>query len=147
VASRWLGTSVLPGGLLAFFILGASAKAEGPKEPLEGALSKAQVAVVVRSHLAAVKHCYDQRRAAGALALGGVEVSWRITSDGQVVDAEVSSSSTDDPKLDECIVRQVRNWTFPAAKGETVVRRFPFQFKERGGPPTFTPRHGATVTG
>ena len=37
-----------------------------------------------------------------------------------------------DAAVEGCILRQVKQWQFPKAPGQTIVTRFPFVFKGGG---------------
>jgi hypothetical protein len=52
-----------------------------------------------------------------------------IQPDGTVSKANIKSSAMNDAAVEGCIVRQVKQWQFPKAPGQTIVGRFPFVFK------------------
>jgi hypothetical protein len=95
----------------------------------DGSLSKEQINKVVRAHLAGVKYCYEKELQHKASLSGGVDIFWVIQPDGTVSKANVKQSAMNDAAVEGCIVRQVKQWQFPKAPGQTIVGRYPFIFK------------------
>lgn len=95
----------------------------------DGSLSKEQVYKVVKAHEAGVKYCYEKELQHKASLAGNVDVFWVIQPDGTVSKASIKSSAMNDAAVEGCIVRQVKQWQFPKAPGQTIVGRFPFVFK------------------
>jgi hypothetical protein len=95
----------------------------------DGSLSKEQINKVVRAHLAGVKYCYEKELQHKSSLAGGVDIFWVIQPDGSVSKANVKQSTMGDAAVEGCIVRQVKQWQFPKAPGQTIVGRYPFIFK------------------
>ena len=95
----------------------------------DGSLSKEQINKVVRAHLAGIKYCYEKELQHKASLSGGIDVFWIIQPDGTVSKANVKSTTMGDAAVEGCIVRQVKQWTFPKAPASTTVGRYPFIFK------------------
>ena len=95
----------------------------------DGSLSKEQINKVVRAHLAGVKYCYEKELQHKTSLSGGVDIFWVIQPDGTVSKANVKQSTMSDAAVEGCIVRQVKQWQFPKAPGQTIVGRYPFIFK------------------
>jgi hypothetical protein len=95
----------------------------------DGSLSKEQINKVVRAHLAGVKYCYEKELQHKTSLSGGVDIFWVIQPDGTVSKANVKQSTMNDAAVEGCIVRQVKQWQFPKAPGQTIVGRYPFIFK------------------
>ncbi|HVT09502.1 MAG TPA: AgmX/PglI C-terminal domain-containing protein [Polyangia bacterium] len=95
----------------------------------DGSLSKEQINKVVRAHLAGVKYCYEKELQHKSSLAGGVDIFWVIMPDGTVSKANVKQSTMADAAVEGCIVRQVKQWQFPKAPGQTIVGRYPFIFK------------------
>jgi outer membrane biosynthesis protein TonB len=95
----------------------------------DGSLSREQINKVVRAHLAGVKYCYEKELQHKTSLAGGVDVFWVIQPDGTVSKANVKQSTMGDAAVEGCIVRQVKQWQFPKAPGQTIVGRYPFIFK------------------
>ena len=95
----------------------------------DGSLSKDQIERVVRAHAAGVKYCYEKELQRKQSLSGNVDMFWVIGPDGSVLKASVKSSSLSDAAVEGCIIRQVKQWQFPKAAGQTIVGRYPFLFK------------------
>jgi hypothetical protein len=95
----------------------------------DGSLSKEQVYKVVKAHFAGVKYCYEKELQHKQSLSGGVDMFWVIQPDGTVGKANVKKSTMGDAAVEGCILRQVKQWTFPKAPGQTTVNPFPFVFK------------------
>jgi outer membrane biosynthesis protein TonB len=95
----------------------------------DGSLSKEQVYKVVKAHFAGVKYCYEKELQHKSSLSGNIDIFWVIQPDGTVSKANVKSSAMNDAAVEGCIVRQVKQWQFPKAPGQTIVGRFPFVFK------------------
>jgi outer membrane biosynthesis protein TonB len=95
----------------------------------DGSLSKEQVHKVVMAHFAGIKYCYEKELQHKTSLSGGVDVFWVIQPDGTVSKANVKHSTMGDPAVEGCIVRQVKQWQFPKAPGQTIVGLYPFIFK------------------
>jgi outer membrane biosynthesis protein TonB len=95
----------------------------------DGSLSREQIQKVVRAHMAGVKYCYEKELQHKSSLGGGIDIFWVIQPDGSVSKASVKQSSMNDAAVEGCIVRQVKQWQFPKAPGQTIVGRFPFIFK------------------
>jgi hypothetical protein len=95
----------------------------------DGSLSKEQINKVVRAHLAGVKYCYEKELQHKSGLSGGVDVFWVIQPDGAVQKANIKGTTLGDAAVEGCILRQVKQWQFPKAPGQTIVGRYPFIFK------------------
>jgi hypothetical protein len=95
----------------------------------DGSLSKEQINKVVRAHIAGVKYCYEKELQHKVGLSGGVDIFWVIQPDGTVSKSSVKSTTLSDAAVEGCILRQVKQWQFPKAPGQTIVGRYPFIFK------------------
>ena len=95
----------------------------------DGSLSKDQIEKVVRAHAAGIKYCYEKELQRKPTLSGNVDMFWVILPDGSVQKANVKSTSMSDAAVEGCIIRQVKQWQFPKAPGQTIVGRYPFLFK------------------
>ncbi|HVR64899.1 MAG TPA: AgmX/PglI C-terminal domain-containing protein [Polyangia bacterium] len=95
----------------------------------DGSLSKDQIERVVRAHAAGIKYCYEKELQRKQSLSGNVDMFWVIGPDGSVQKASVKASSLSDAAVEGCIIRQVKQWQFPKAAGQTIVGRYPFLFK------------------
>ena len=94
-----------------------------------GGLTKEQVARVVRAHQNAIKFCYEKELQRKPTLGGKIEIYWVIGPDGVVEKSKIAVTTMDDGAVEGCVVRQVKQWSFPKSDGRTVVQSYPFLFK------------------
>lgn len=100
---------------------------------VNGYLSPEQIMRVVRQNQAAIRYCYETELQRQPNLRGRIEVSWRINLQGAVTTSRVARSTMGNPRVEGCIVRQVRGWRFPQPDGGEVTVDFPFIFGAQGG--------------
>lgn len=93
-----------------------------------GGLSPEQVRRVVLAHTGALRACYESEAERNPNLRGGVTVSWQIEPGGSVTTASVVSSTLSNPRVEGCVVRQVKAWHFPQSDSATQVASYPFRF-------------------
>jgi outer membrane biosynthesis protein TonB len=82
----------------------------------------------VLAHLGAVRACYESEAQRNPSLKGGVTVQWTIDPTGGVSSATLGGSSLGNPRVEGCVVRQVKGWHFPSSETPTIVAGFPFKF-------------------
>jgi hypothetical protein len=97
-----------------------------------GGLNPEQVRRVVMAHQGALKACYESEAQRNPNLKGVVTEQWQIVPGGAVTSASVASSTLGNPRVEGCIVRQVKAWHFPAAATPTTVGAYPFRFAVGG---------------
>ncbi|HSO34846.1 MAG TPA: AgmX/PglI C-terminal domain-containing protein, partial [Labilithrix sp.] len=93
-----------------------------------GGLSQEQVRRVVMAHLGAVRACYESEAQRNPSLKGGVTVMWTIDPSGGVSSASLAGTTLSNPRVEGCVVRQVKGWHFPSSETPTIVGGFPFKF-------------------
>jgi TonB family protein len=88
---------------------------------------------VVRSHVSAIRYCYEVEVQRAPNLRGRVTLTWRISSAGAVSSARVGNSSLGNARVEGCMVRQVRRWRFPPPEQGECVVHYPFMFGVSGG--------------
>jgi hypothetical protein len=96
------------------------------------ALTDADVAKVIRSHLAQVKGCYQAEERAGAVGSGKAILSIEIDHAGTVTTTNVIAPAFSASKLPTCIGASAKAWTFPKS-AQKVTKRFSYPFVFVGG--------------
>jgi hypothetical protein len=96
----------------------------------DGSLSREQVLKVVNAHKAGLNYCYEKELQRKTTLAGTITIFWTIQPDGAVQKANVKTTTMGDAAVEGCIMRQIKQWSFPKAPGQTLVN-FPFIF--RGG--------------
>lgn len=103
-----------------------------PPQTLQGGIPKELVASTLRSALPAIRSCYEKSLTAQPTLSGKVMTSFRIAADGSVDEAKEAPGEGPpfpDPKVTECILKQIRALRFPKPNGGGVVKvKYPFVF-------------------
>jgi hypothetical protein len=97
-----------------------------------GGLSPEQIRRVVMAHLGALRACYESEAERNPNLKGGVTVQWQIAPEGTVSGASLDGSSLGSPRVEGCVVRQVKAWRFPSSVAASSVK-WPFKFGLSGG--------------
>jgi hypothetical protein len=93
-----------------------------------GGLSPEQVRRVVMAHAGALRACYESEAQRNPSLKGGVSVKWQIEPAGTVAGAQIKQSSLSNPRVEGCVLRQIKSWRFPVADAPTTVAEYPFRF-------------------
>lgn len=93
-----------------------------------GGLSPEQVRRVVVAHTGALRACYETEASRNPNLHGGVTVAWKIQPDGSVLNASLASTTMNNPRVEGCVLRQVKTWHFPTSDSATDVASYPFKF-------------------
>ena len=93
-----------------------------------GGLSPEQVRRVVVAHTGALRACYETEASRNPNLHGGVTAAWHINPDGSVANASMASTTMNNPRVEGCVIRQVKTWHFPTSDSPTEVGSYPFKF-------------------
>jgi len=93
-----------------------------------GGLSPEQVRRVVMAHTGALRACYESEAQRNPQLRGGVTVAWQIDASGTVSSASLAGTTIGNPRVEGCVVRQVKTWHFPTSDAPTTVASYPFRF-------------------
>lgn len=92
-------------------------------------LSAQDVRTTVMRHENEVRACYNRALVRDRTASGRVVMSFRIAPDGTVPAAVVSSTQIRDARLDRCMTRAVKRWTFPVPpQSRPTTVNYPYVF-------------------
>lgn len=92
-----------------------------------GGLNPEQIRRVVIAHRGALQACYEIEAQKDPTLKGGVTISWTIDATGGVTSAGLAGSTIHNPRVEGCVLRQVRTWHFPSSDGVSQAT-FPFSF-------------------
>jgi hypothetical protein len=95
-------------------------------------LTDADVARVIRAHLAQVKGCYQAEEKSGAVGSGKAILSLEIDHAGAVTGTTVIAPAFAASKLPACISTSAKAWTFPKS-AQKVSKKFSYPFVFVGG--------------
>lgn len=103
-----------------------------PPSTLQGGIPKELVASTLRTALPAIRTCYEKSLTTQPTLSGKVMTSFRIAADGRVDEATEAPGEGPpfpDPKVTECILKEIRALRFPKPNGGGVVKvKYPFVF-------------------
>jgi len=88
---------------------------------VRGVLDEEIIRRIVRRHINEVKYCYQVELQANPNLAGRVVVQFVISAMGQVQAPNVSSSTVNNAKVENCIALAFRRWRFPKPKGGGIV--------------------------
>ena len=92
-----------------------------------GGLTDEQIRRVVKAHEGALRACYEGEAQRNPNLKGGVTANWQIDPSGVVNSASISGSTLGNPRVEGCIIRQVKAWHFPTSDRPSPVI-YPFRF-------------------
>ncbi len=96
--------------------------------PAGQGLSPGAISRVVMSRSGAFRACYETVAAGSPGLSGTVSVRFGISPGGEVQTASIAGSSLNNPRVEGCVLRQIKRLRFPSAdKGSNAT--FPFVFK------------------
>ncbi len=109
-------------------------KIEDELAEIVGGLSKEEIRRVVDKHLSEIRYCYEKQLQRFPNLSGKVTVNFMISHTGKVLWVKRdSSSSMNNPQVENCVINRVQQWMFPMAKngGNTEVV-YPFMLNRLG---------------
>lgn len=103
------------------------------KTTVVGGLDKDVIAKVIRRHQGEIKYCYESELNKEPSLAGKVAVAFTIDPTGAVSDANVSETTLNNSKAEQCMLARIRRWKFPEPKGGGVVSvTYPWLFSPAG---------------
>lgn len=107
----------------------AAGESQPRNKQAEGNLTKEEVEGVIRSHLPAIKACYERSLKINPNIKGRVLTSFEIGVNGKVNRSEIANSTLNNPATEQCVAQVIKQWQFPVPRGKGVVRvTYPFTF-------------------
>ena len=88
-----------------------------------GRLNPDQIHRAVMAHAAEVRACYDDEARMDPAIQGQIVLSWDVLPDGSVSAPMIFRTTLDNARVEECVLRQVRGWRFPASNSQTTVEQ------------------------
>ena len=114
---------------------------------VKGSLSKEVIRRIIHRHINEVKFCYERVLSEQPDISGRANVKFIISGTGAVQMAAMASSTLGNPRVENCLVRAVKRWTFPQPDGGgIVIVTYPFVFSSGDAPePELAPVESAPV--
>ncbi len=91
-----------------------------------GPLSMEVIRQVIASHRDQIRYCYSQELNRNPKLAGKISVRFTIGEGGYVSRAAIAQSTVGDAALEECLVRKIGAWKFPAPRGGVAIVNYPF---------------------
>ena len=84
---------------------------------------------VVRQNRRPIRQCYERQLQEDPELSGQIMMKWVIGPTGEVVEVSVVESEMESAGLEQCLIEQIGEWTFPEPDGGGEVRvNYPFNF-------------------
>ncbi len=93
----------------------------GDRVVITGSMDRDLIRAVIHRNRAQIRYCYESALIGAPKLAGRAEVHFVIGAEGNVLRAEIASSTTHAPELDACLVSRFRSWVFPKPKGGGIV--------------------------
>ena len=98
----------------------------------QGELPKKVIKRYIATKMGAIKACYQKGLQANPGLQGKVKVMFLIQPNGKVAGAKIADSGLNSPAVESCILRNIKIWRFPRAKGGGSTKViYPFNFRNR----------------
>ena len=90
---------------------------------------KYSLSAAIDSKTGALQVCYEKfLKGSPNNPEGEVGISWLVSQEGSVLEAEIVDSELDNPPLEDCLLEHVQKWTFaPMEYTMKVAHRFSFR--------------------
>lgn len=95
--------------------------------PHAGPLENERAVAVIRTHVGALRRCYERGLEIDAALLGRVEVQFTIAGEGRAVNV-VAIGLSSVPSVGACMAAAFEAMRFPRPEGGAVAYAFPFVF-------------------
>ena len=108
------------------------ARASARQVSAQGSIDRNAVAKVINSHFQEVRSCYERALLKEPGLSGKAVLEWTISISGNVTTVRTKTSSLRNAAVESCILRAIKTWKFPPAKGGSVIITYPFLFNSVG---------------
>ena len=96
---------------------------------VQGTIDRRIIQKVVRDHQGEFRACYERELNKIKGLNGRVVLFWLISPQGDVTKAIVKETSLKNQTVEQCLIKSVNHWRFPAPKGGGIVGvEYPFVF-------------------
>lgn len=98
----------------------------------KGSIDREAVAKVINAHFQEVRGCYERALLKEPGLSGKAVLEWTISTRGSVTATRTKSSTLRNAEVEGCILRAIKAWRFPPARGGSVIITYPFLFNSVG---------------
>jgi hypothetical protein len=118
------------------FLAPTSAKVEASVPESRGGygshkLSEAQVRLVIKKHNRQVRKCLERQLKRDPDISGKLIVIAKVTPSGKVTRVRIEPAKFHGTYLQDCLIAEVRRWSFPSFQGEAYELSFPYAMSAR----------------
>src|SRR5688572_6753406 len=99
---------------------------------VDGELSQAEIAKVMRRQLNALRDCYERALKRNRKLAGKLIIRFEILESGRTSNIEFEDSSLNSPEVRQCIESRAKYWRFPKPDGGSVFVAYPIIFTPAG---------------
>lgn len=104
--------------------------AGGGATRVAGGLDRSIIESVIRRRLDRIRLCYERQLNFYPKLAGKVAVHFAINKDGAVLSSAIAEDTMKNPQVSQCILAEVKTWSFPPPEGGTIVNvDYPFVFE------------------
>jgi hypothetical protein len=97
---------------------------------VKGGLSRDVIESVIRRRQYRIRLCYERQLNYNSKLAGKIAVHFVIGAAGQVLKASVAEDTMKNETVKNCVINEVKTWTFPSPEGGTLVNvDYPFVFE------------------
>jgi hypothetical protein len=107
-----------------------SVKEQAPE--VDGELSQAEIARVMRRQLNALRDCYERALKRNRKLSGKLIIKFEILESGRTSNVEFEDASLNSPDVRQCIESRAKYWRFPKPDGGSVFVAYPIIFTPAG---------------
>jgi hypothetical protein len=107
-----------------------SVKEQAPE--VDGELSQAEIARVMRRQLNALRDCYERALKRNRKLAGKLIIRFEILESGRTSNIEFEDASLNSPEVRQCIEGRAKYWRFPRPDGGSVFVAYPIIFTPAG---------------
>ncbi len=104
----------------------SNVKADAVEEMFGGNLDRNVVSQTVQRRISAIKACYERELKSNPTLAGKVVVQFTIEESGRVGTTTVTTDTTGEPRVGQCIALTISRFKFPSPEGGAVTASYPF---------------------
>ncbi len=87
-----------------------------------------RIAATIKRQRTAIEYCFERALRMHPNLRGRIDVQIKIAANGDIEDLRIITSSLNNPRMEQCMIRSVRRWRFAKVEQGSVVIRIPFVF-------------------
>ncbi|RME19353.1 MAG: hypothetical protein D6806_18455 [Deltaproteobacteria bacterium] len=101
--------------------------------PLLQGLSELHIKLVVNAHMKRIRRCFERQLKRDPRVNGKMTILALVVPSGEVKKVQIKEEKFRGTIVEECLLKEVAGWRFPAFQGEPYELSFPLLLSPRGG--------------